>query len=102
VFFDFDYQPGSLPDGIVHCACLQEKGIVLAMSMPHPPRGASTSPEQLGMKDGSSGIVLPGHDWTLDDDGRITLHGPALPAAGMTLPLGASIDELGFLFLPHT
>jgi hypothetical protein len=54
------------------------------------------------MKDGSSGIVLPGHDWTLDDDGRITLHGPALPAAGMTLPLGASIDELGFLFLPHT
>ena len=98
VFFDFDYQPATLPSGIVHCSCWQKNGIVIALSMPHPPRGAATSPEQLGMKEGACGILLPGHDWRREGESMV-LGGPALPAEGIVLPMGSLIDERSFLFL---
>jgi acyl-[acyl-carrier-protein]-phospholipid O-acyltransferase/long-chain-fatty-acid--[acyl-carrier-protein] ligase len=98
VFFDFDYQPTTLPLGVVHCPCWQKEGIAIALSMPHPPRGAATSPEQLGMKEGSCGILLPGHDWRREGE-SIVLCGPALPTEGIVLAKGSSIDERSFLFL---
>jgi acyl-[acyl-carrier-protein]-phospholipid O-acyltransferase/long-chain-fatty-acid--[acyl-carrier-protein] ligase len=98
VFFDFEYQAANLPAGVIHCACWQKNGIVLTMSMPHPPRGAATSPEQFGMREGSCGILLPGHDRRSREDGSLILSGPSLPEEGVLLASGTRIDERGFVF----
>jgi acyl-[acyl-carrier-protein]-phospholipid O-acyltransferase / long-chain-fatty-acid--[acyl-carrier-protein] ligase len=96
VFFDFSeraIEPLAHP-GWVHCPCLAIDGIIVAMSMPDPPKAHPGSQEQVGRKPGSHGILLPGF-WV---DGT-TLRGPAVPN-GLPLPDGTTIDEESFVFLP--
>jgi acyl-[acyl-carrier-protein]-phospholipid O-acyltransferase / long-chain-fatty-acid--[acyl-carrier-protein] ligase len=98
VFYDFAYAPASLPAGILHCRCYAHEGIVIAMSMPDPPLAMPTSNVQLGSCDGSVGLLLPGFSISSEND-VLTVHGPALPATGVRLPAGSSLDERGFLSL---
>jgi acyl-[acyl-carrier-protein]-phospholipid O-acyltransferase/long-chain-fatty-acid--[acyl-carrier-protein] ligase len=96
VFFDFSdraIEPLA-HSGWRHCPCLAIDGVVVAMSMPDPPKAHPGSKVQNGRKDGSHGILLPGF-WV---DGT-TLRGPAVPE-GLALPEGTTIDEEGFVFLP--
>jgi acyl-[acyl-carrier-protein]-phospholipid O-acyltransferase/long-chain-fatty-acid--[acyl-carrier-protein] ligase len=96
-FFDFSDQAARplRPDlGWLHCPCLAIDGVIVAMSMPEPPKPHAGSKEQTGYKPGSHGILLPGF-WV---DGT-TLRGPAVPD-GLPLPEGTTIDEEGFVFLP--
>ena len=96
VFFDFSdraTEPFAHP-GWLHCPCLAIGGVIVAMSMPDPPRAHAGSKDQAGRKAGSHGILLPGF-WV---DGA-TLRGPAVPD-GLPLPEGTTVDEEGFVFLP--
>ena len=96
VFFDFSdraIEPLAHP-GWQHCPCLAIGGLIIAMSMPDPPKAHPGSKEQVGRKEGSHGILLPGF-WV---DGT-TLRGPAVPD-GLALPEGTTVDEEGFVFLP--
>jgi acyl-[acyl-carrier-protein]-phospholipid O-acyltransferase / long-chain-fatty-acid--[acyl-carrier-protein] ligase len=97
VFYDFEYEAGAMPPQIVHCRCYAHEGIVVAMSMPDPPPGAGTSHPQYGSREGAVGLLLPGFYPTVADDGLMTIHGPALPEKGLTLPAGSGLDERGFL-----
>ncbi|MCW1926149.1 MFS transporter [Luteolibacter arcticus] len=96
VFFDFsDHAKEPLAhSGWVHCPCLAINGVIIAMSMPDPPKAHPGSKDQKGCKPGALGILLPGF-WI---DGT-TLRGPAIPE-GLALPDGVTLDEEGFLFLP--
>ena len=96
VFYDFEYEPVSLSSKILHCPCYARDGIVIAMSMPDPPKGVPTSNVQLGSRKGSVGLLLPGF-YVADVDGVLTVHGPALPEKGIMLPAGSALDERGFL-----
>ncbi len=96
VFFDFSdraTEPLAHP-GWLHCPCLAIDGVIIAMSMPDPPKAHPGSMVQKGRKPGSHGILLPGF-WI---EGN-TLRGPAVPN-GLTLPDGTTVDEEGFVFLP--
>ena len=97
VFFDFSDRAAEplAHAGWVHCPCLAIDGIIVAMSMPDPPKAHPGSQEQAGRKPGSHGILLPGF-WI---DGT-TLRGPAVPN-GLPLPDGTRVDEGGFVFLPN-
>ncbi len=101
VFYDFEYQPAVLSSKILHCACYAVDGVVVSMSMPDPPLGVATSNHQVGSRSGSVGLLLPGFFVEASADGRLTVRGPALAESGHLLPLGSTIDELGFLFLPN-
>ncbi|MFM2171921.1 MAG: hypothetical protein RI957_2150, partial [Verrucomicrobiota bacterium] len=102
VFYDFEYEPTPMPSQILHCHCHQIDGVVVAMSMPNPPAGAETSNPQLGARMGTVGLMLPGFFVEHSADKLMTLHGPALPEQGISLPAGSSLDELGFLSIPST
>lgn len=97
VFYDFSNELlDGLPAQILHCRCLVRDGVVLAMSMPDPPRGAATSPEQLGSRQGTVGRLIPGFSYKQENNGlRIT--GPAMAGDGGIFLPHASMDELGFV-----
>ena len=97
VFYDFsDEFLEGLPSHILHCRCLLRDGVVLAMSMPDPPRGAATSPEQWGIREGAVGRLIPGFAATREDGG-LRFTGPAISDDGGIFLLGSSMDELGFV-----
>ena len=99
-FYDFDSASIDWPLKIRRCPCYAVNGIVIAMSMPDPPRSNETSETQYGCKPGSVGRLLPGFATEPGEDGRICLHGPALRETGLLLPPGTTIDAQGFVFLP--
>lgn len=97
VFYDFEYEPASMPSHILHCPCYQRDGVVIAMSMPDPPLALATSNPQCGSREGSVGLLLPGFFLDRSSGIPMTLHGPALPEQGIRLPDGSFCDERGFL-----
>lgn len=99
VFFDFSpqaFHPLDRP-GITHCPCLAIGGIIVAMSMPDPPRPPYLQDVQTGTKPGSWGKLLPGCSVIRDADGRLRVHGPAAPPEGIALPAGSSIDDESYV-----
>lgn len=99
VFYDFGtwaLAPCDHP-GVLHLPCLAIDGRVVAMSMPDPAKPNTESEPQSGHKPGSWGKLLPGWFPVTDENGRLRVHGPAAPAAGLELPAGCSLDAEGFL-----
>jgi acyl-[acyl-carrier-protein]-phospholipid O-acyltransferase/long-chain-fatty-acid--[acyl-carrier-protein] ligase len=88
--------------GLVHFPCLAVDGMVVAMSMPHPPESADSFERQHGHKPRSWGKLLPGWYLVPDADGTLRAHGPAAPEAGLQLPAGSWLDEEGFLIARRT
>jgi acyl-[acyl-carrier-protein]-phospholipid O-acyltransferase / long-chain-fatty-acid--[acyl-carrier-protein] ligase len=83
--------------GLTHCPCLAVHGIIIAMSMPTPAIPLASSTPQAGHKLHTWGKLLPGWFLLPATNGRLHAHGPAAPAAGLELPLGAHLDAEGFL-----
>lgn len=99
VFYDFG-QHALEPvfrAGLLHRACLAVGGMVIAMSMPDPPRLDVESTLQPGHKAGTWGKLLPGWFLLAGADGGIRAHGPAAPDEGLPLPAGCFLDAEGFL-----
>jgi acyl-[acyl-carrier-protein]-phospholipid O-acyltransferase/long-chain-fatty-acid--[acyl-carrier-protein] ligase len=97
VFYDFSNESlDGLPAQILHCRCLLRDGVVLAMSMPNPPRGAATSPEQWGLREGTVGPLIPGFAATCEDGG-LRFTGPAIAGDGGIFLPESNMDELGFI-----
>jgi acyl-[acyl-carrier-protein]-phospholipid O-acyltransferase/long-chain-fatty-acid--[acyl-carrier-protein] ligase len=97
VFYDFSNKLlDGLPAQILHCRCLLRDGVVLAMSMPNPPRGAATSPEQWGLREGTVGRLIPGFA-AMCEDGGLRFTGPAISGDGGIFLPESSMDELGFI-----
>ncbi len=99
VFYDFDQVAAEVPVGVLHCPCYAIQGIVIAMSMPDPPKGAETSDPQKGSADGSVGRLLPGFYIETIGDEQSFIKGPALPSSGLALPKGTRIDGHGFVWV---
>jgi len=74
-------------EGIDHLPCLSLRGLVVAMSMPHPPQPKEPGIFQAGNKPGSFGKILPG--WYLE-------NGNLFPG-NIPLPEGVVLDSEGFL-----
>jgi acyl-[acyl-carrier-protein]-phospholipid O-acyltransferase / long-chain-fatty-acid--[acyl-carrier-protein] ligase len=89
MFFDFSGKARESLEksGLTHLPCFELDGLVVAMSMPHPPLPTETTVFQSGNKAGSWGRVLPG--WYLEDG--------KLQPGGMILPAGVVMDASGFL-----
>jgi hypothetical protein len=84
--------------GLAHYPGLAIGGVVVSMSMAHPPLGAQGSEPQLGHKLRSWGKILPGwHFERRDDSGVLKAYGPAAPDEGLPLPAGCSLDAEGFV-----
>ncbi len=95
VFYDFGAEALKPLEraGLSHCPCLAVDGVVVAMSMPHPPQSTAEGLEpQPGHKPQSWGRLLPG--WFMLDH---HVHGPAAPPQGLPLPDKARLDDGGFL-----
>jgi acyl-[acyl-carrier-protein]-phospholipid O-acyltransferase / long-chain-fatty-acid--[acyl-carrier-protein] ligase len=88
-FFDFgaDALVPFRQEGVIHLPCLAVDGLVVAMSMPHPPKHDIRSEFQAGHKPNSWGKILPG--WHIE--------GGKLFPGGLTLPEGAELDSECFL-----
>lgn len=97
VFYDFEWQAATLPSQILHFRCFAHEGIVITLSMPDPLLGVETGNLQPGSRDGTVGLLLPGFSLDASASGLLTIHGAALPAAGITLAAGSDLDERGFL-----
>jgi hypothetical protein len=99
VFYDFG--PRALEPifraGLLHCPCLAVDGIVIAMSMPNPPKAADDEDGQTGHKLGTWGKLLPGWFLLPAEGGSWRAHGPAAPADGLPLPPKCFLDAQGFL-----
>jgi len=80
-----------------HFPCLAVEGMVIAMSMPDPPKPAADSEFQPGSKPNSWGKLLPGWYLLTTDSGTLRAHGPAAPEDGLPLPTGCYLDPEGFL-----
>ena len=80
-----------------HCPCLALEGVVIAMSMPDPPKATDEGEPQRGHKPGTWGKLLPGWFLQAAADGRMRVHGPAATEEGIELPVGTSLDAEGFL-----
>lgn len=99
VFYDF----GTLAltpverAGLLHCPCFAVDGVVISMSMPHPPDSTDDFEPQKGRKPNSWGKLLPGWQLSPAADGALHTNGPAAPAGGLPLPAGCSLDPEGFL-----
>ncbi len=96
MFYDFGsrcMEPLTNPQAL-HLPCLALEGIVVAMSMPHPPKNKDSDDPQLGNKPGAWGKLLPGFHLI---EGRAM--GPAAPEGGLALPAGTVLDAEGFLAL---
>lgn len=78
----------------LHLPCLASEGIVVAMSMPHPPKNQDGDDPQPGNKPGTWGKLLPGF-YLIDHRAA----GPAAPEGGLALPAGTVLDAEGFLAL---
>jgi acyl-[acyl-carrier-protein]-phospholipid O-acyltransferase/long-chain-fatty-acid--[acyl-carrier-protein] ligase len=89
-FFDFGSgaQVPFKKENVIHLPCLAVDGLVVAMSLPHPPESDMRSTFQAGHKPGSWGKILPG--WHIRD-------GKLFPG-GLALPTGAKLDGECFLF----
>jgi acyl-[acyl-carrier-protein]-phospholipid O-acyltransferase/long-chain-fatty-acid--[acyl-carrier-protein] ligase len=96
-FDDFSAVIVPLPAGIEHFPALAVDGIVVAMSMPDPPRPLAGSLQQLGVRAGCRGRLLPGFVLVAGGGGELRLGGPACPPAGLALPAGSRLDDLGFV-----
>jgi acyl-[acyl-carrier-protein]-phospholipid O-acyltransferase/long-chain-fatty-acid--[acyl-carrier-protein] ligase len=83
--------------GVGHYPCLEVDGIVVSMSMVHPPESKDSFEPQHGHKLGSWGKLLPGWHLERHDDGTLRAHGPAATEEGLPLPAGCSLDAEGFL-----
>jgi len=94
VFYDFSrrcLEPLEC-QGWLHLPCLALDGIIIAMSMPEPPKNKEIDAQQRGYLPGTWGKLLPG--WYLK---RSRVHGPAAPEEGLELPPGATLDIECFL-----
>jgi acyl-[acyl-carrier-protein]-phospholipid O-acyltransferase / long-chain-fatty-acid--[acyl-carrier-protein] ligase len=83
--------------GLEHCPCLAVEGMVIAMSMPHPPKPMNDSEPQLGHKLGTWGKLLPGWYLLPTKGGSLRVHGPAASKEGLVLPAQCYLDAEGFL-----
>lgn len=87
----FDFGAGALvpfeKEGVIHLPCLAVDGLVIAMSLPHPPLPDARSEFQTGHKPDSWGKLLPG--WHI-------VGGKLFPG-GHALPAGAKLDGESFL-----
>lgn len=94
VFYDFSSHCLEPLDcgGWLHLPCLAVDGMIIAVSMPNPPKNQATDEVQRGHKPGSWGKLLPG--WYLENS---CVHGPAGPQIGLALPPLAALDLEGFL-----
>jgi acyl-[acyl-carrier-protein]-phospholipid O-acyltransferase / long-chain-fatty-acid--[acyl-carrier-protein] ligase len=84
--------------GLCHCPCLAVNGVVVCLSMPHPPESTDSFEPQHGHKPHSWGKLLPG--WRVvrrPADGTLRVHGPAAPETGLPLPPKCAFDDEGFL-----
>jgi acyl-[acyl-carrier-protein]-phospholipid O-acyltransferase / long-chain-fatty-acid--[acyl-carrier-protein] ligase len=99
VFYDFGTNALKPVEraGLCHCPCLAVNGIVIAMSMPHPPVSTDEFPPQNGHKLQSWGKLLPGWHLKPAETGILLAHGPAATEAGLPLPAGCSLDPECFL-----
>ena len=79
-------------EGWLHLPCLALDGVIVAMSMPNPPKNKEIDVQQRGHLAGTWGKLLPG--WFLKG-GRV--YGPAGPEQGLELPTGACLDIECFL-----
>lgn len=99
VFYDFG--PRALEPifraGLHHCPCLAVDGIVIAMSMPNPPKAPSDEEGQIGHKLGTWGKLLPGWFLLPSPNGGLRAHGPAASEDGLALPPKCFLDAQGFL-----
>lgn len=88
-FFDFgaDALVPFEKEGVLHLPCLAVDGLVVAMSLPHPPKSDMRGEFQAGHKPSSWGKLLPG--WHIE--------GGKLFPGGLTLPEGAQLDSECFL-----
>lgn len=94
VFYDFStrcLEPLEC-QGWLHLPCLALDGLIIAISMPDPPKNKSIDAQQRGSLAGTWGKLLPG--WYLKA-GRV--YGPAGPTEGLELPAGAALDLECFL-----
>lgn len=87
----FDFGANALDsfemEGVIHLPCLAVDGLVVAMSLPHPPMPDARCEFQSGHKPDSWGKLLPG--WHME--------GGKLFPAGHALPDGAKLDGECFL-----
>ena len=84
--------------GLCHCPCLAVDGLVVAMSMPHPPAVPTGMDPQHGHKPRSWGKLLPGWHIGIDPaSGVAVVKGPAAPHHGLALPAGSSLDAESFI-----
>lgn len=99
VFYDFGTRPLKPVEraGVCHYACLAVDGLVVTMSMPHPPASSDDFEPQHGHKLRSWGKLLPGWHLKPAPDGTLRAHGPAATADGLPLPAGCRLDAEGFL-----
>lgn len=90
-FLDFSDQATDLLEigNLIHLPCLLLDGLVVSMSMPHPPLPKSDSFFQSGHKSGSLGKLLPG--WYIED-------GKLMPA-GIPWPEHLEIDSESFVVI---
>ncbi len=99
VFHDFGEKAVVKPverAGLCHCPALALDGVVVAMSMPHPPPSKDNFEPQHGYKPHSWGKLLPGWHVVRDAGGQSMLYGPAA-ATGIALPAGCGLDAEAFL-----
>ena len=95
-FYDFGSQALESIDRVdcTHYPCLAIDGVVIAMSMPDPIPAAGVDPQD-GHREHAWGKLLPG--WKFSTSAPPRVFGPAADACGITLPIGCSIDDEGFL-----
>ena len=100
VFYDFGDSAIHAPverAGLCHLPCLAVDGLVIAMSMPHPPATTDDFEPQNGHKPNSWGKLLPGWELNSLETGCLCAHGPAANESGILLPAGCALDSEGFL-----
>lgn len=83
--------------GLRHFPCLAVEGLVIAMSMPHPPTATEDFAAQIGNQPHSWGKLLPGWALRSSETASLHAHGPAATVAGIPLPAACSLDPEGFL-----
>jgi acyl-[acyl-carrier-protein]-phospholipid O-acyltransferase/long-chain-fatty-acid--[acyl-carrier-protein] ligase len=100
VFYDFGTMALKPVEraGLCHCPCLAAGGVVISMSMPHPPAspGDDFDP-QPGHKLRCWGKPLPGWYFKRAENGVLTARGGAAPSGGLPLPADLALDADCFL-----
>jgi acyl-[acyl-carrier-protein]-phospholipid O-acyltransferase / long-chain-fatty-acid--[acyl-carrier-protein] ligase len=98
-FYDFSHHALTplIRPNLIHFPCLAVDGMVIAMSMEHPPKPDAGSEYQPGNKAHSWGKLLSG--WSILPSGNHVsrAYGPAAPEEGLILPAGCVLDGEGFL-----